>query len=50
MLKARRGSPEKKSVSPRCDRMRQMPQAAGGETYIFEILQEVGNSFTLAIG
>lgn len=52
MLRARRGSPEKKSVSPRYGLSAK--EACGfGEginTHVFEILKEIGNGLPLAIG
>lgn len=52
VLRARRGSPEKKSVSPRyglsakeaCD------VGEGMKTHVFEVLKEIGNGLPLAIG
>lgn len=50
MLRARRGSPEKKSVSPRCD-MSIFGAISEGQrkTDIFEVLQEVGDCLPLAV-
>lgn len=52
MLRARRGSPEKKSVSPRWELSTfwRDEQAAGQrKTYIFEVLQEIGDCLPLAV-
>lgn len=48
VLRARRGSPEKKSVSPRYPSQTQPKHHQ--PTYIFQVLQKIGNSFALAVG
>ncbi len=54
MLSALSGSPEKKSVSPRCASVSREPEAEGvgrvHDTDMFEILQEIGYSLALAVG
>ena len=55
VLRARRGSPEKKSVSPRCAKKKksQLQVAEWRQlrcTYVFEILEEVGNRLPFAVG
>lgn len=52
MLKARRGSPEKKSVSPRYipSVLKLEGRCADGGTNVFEVLQKIGDGITLAIG
>lgn len=52
MLRARRGSPEKKSVSPRYElvsrcRLRNLCESVF--THIFEVLEEIGHGFALAV-
>ena len=54
VLRARRGSPEKKSVSPRCEHVSNGPgrlgrQTRGGVTDILEILEQIGDGLPLAI-
>jgi hypothetical protein len=50
VLKARNGSPEKKSVSPRCISSANAYQALGSIPYILEELKEVCNGFSFALG
>lgn len=49
VLRARRGSPEKKSVSPRCVGQ-YWSGWRGAFTDVFEVLQEVCDGFPLAVG
>ena len=51
VLKARRGSPEKKSVSARCRRSECGGACSGWWwRYVFEEAQQVGDGFALAVG
>lgn len=53
MLRARKGSPEKKSVSPRyghqCVSQTDVFGASGSITNIFEVLEEVRNSLSFVV-
>src|SRR6516162_3928218 len=51
VLKARRGSPEKKSVSPRySDISNILAGGPVGGANVFQILEEISNSFPLVVG
>lgn len=50
VLRARRGSPEKKSVSPRCETVSgDVTKELGDLPDVFQILQQIGDSFPLAV-
>jgi hypothetical protein len=50
VLKARRGSPEKKSVSPRWHRVSIISVEGLVGMYVFEVLEQVGHSLPLTVG